>query len=391
MLQSRPRRLRRLATASASVRWVVAGEFVILLGLFAVYKYARLLIGPSDAVAFEHAHRVLDLERLLRLPSELPVQELLLSGDALIRAANMFYAYVHFPATGAFLCWVLVRSRRTYFEVRTVLVLMTAAALAIHTVFPLAPPRMLAGQGFVDTAAVYGPSVYHAAPQADGLANQLAAMPSLHVGWAIVVGLGVVRAGRSRLRWLWLLHPVATLLVVVGTGNHYWLDAAVAGGLLVVADVVVRRSRCGRWLARPVTLPPVVRPVRWRRARPGSHALAYGVAPRLVDGGLESHHQGLHGQRLVSLDHGLDGLGVAAGVAVQRPHAFAEQGAELARDRTPVLGEDPGGVRGDVRRNPEVEELDADAEMRDGDVENVVVRGGFDGADGDQQLEVRVR
>jgi hypothetical protein len=108
----------------------------------------------------------------------------------------------------------------------------------LHLLFPLAPPRMLAAAGLVDTARVYGPSVY-GDPATDSLSNQFAAMPSLHFGWALMAAIGLIVATRSRLRWLWLLHPALTLVVIVGTANHYWLDAIVAAALLGLALATV--------------------------------------------------------------------------------------------------------------------------------------------------------
>jgi len=108
----------------------------------------------------------------------------------------------------------------------------------VHLAFPLAPPRMLAAAGLVDTAKVYGPSVY-GPPQTDHLSNQFAAMPSLHFGWALMVAIGLIVATRSRWRWLWLLHPLLTLTVIVGTANHYWLDAIVAAAMLGIALAVI--------------------------------------------------------------------------------------------------------------------------------------------------------
>ncbi len=105
---------------------------------------------------------------------------------------------------------------------------------------PLAPPRMLAAAGLVDTARVYGPSVYGAVPETDSMANQFAAMPSLHFGWALMVAVGLIAATRSRWRALWLLHPLLTLFVVVGTANHYWFDALAAAALLGLALLAVR-------------------------------------------------------------------------------------------------------------------------------------------------------
>lgn len=114
------------------------------------------------------------------------------------------------------------------------LAVVTAAALVVHLVFPLAPPRMLAATGLIDTGQVYGPSVY-GSPETDHLSNQFAAMPSLHFGWALMVAIGLIAATRSRWRRLWLLHPLLTLLVILGTANHYWLDAIVATAVLGLA------------------------------------------------------------------------------------------------------------------------------------------------------------
>jgi hypothetical protein len=111
---------------------------------------------------------------------------------------------------------------------------------------------MLSGRGFVDTAALYGQSVY-GSPEQDSLSNQFAAMPSLHFGWAVVVAVGIITVTRSRLRWLWLLHPLVTLGVIVATGNHYWLDAIVAGLLLVLAhQIVAVRQMARESLQQPV-------------------------------------------------------------------------------------------------------------------------------------------
>ncbi|GAA3292718.1 phosphatase PAP2 family protein [Streptomyces cinereospinus] len=180
-----------------------------------------------------------DLERDVHLPGEGLVQSLLLHDGALVHLANTYYATVHFPATAAFLVWLYLRRPGHYVWARRVLAAVTAAALVLHLAFPLAPPRMLAATGLVDTGRVYGPSVY-GSPETDQLANQFAAMPSLHFGWALMVGIGLVVATRSRLRWLWLLHPSLTLLVIVGTANHYWLDALVAAALLGGALAVIR-------------------------------------------------------------------------------------------------------------------------------------------------------
>ncbi|MGW7609880.1 phosphatase PAP2 family protein [Streptomyces sp. NPDC054766] len=215
-------------------------ELLLVVGLFVVYKAGRLLATGHTGEAFANAHRVWGWERSLHLPGEGAVQATLLHSDPLVHIANTYYATVHFPATVAFLVWLYLRRPAHYVWARRVLALVTATALIGHLAFPLAPPRLLAEAGLVDTGQVYGPTVYGAHPATDALANQFAAMPSLHFGWALMVAIGLITATRSRLRVLWLLHPLLTLLVIVGTANHYWLDAIVATALLCIALAVVQ-------------------------------------------------------------------------------------------------------------------------------------------------------
>ncbi|MEU7718781.1 phosphatase PAP2 family protein [Streptomyces tibetensis] len=241
------------AESDAIARPPLVREFLLVAGLFLVYKFGRQLATGHTGEAFHDAHRVWDFERAVHLPGEGAVQSLLLHGDALAHIANIYYAAVHFPATTAFLIWLYLRRPAHYVWARRVLAAVTAAALVLHLLFPLAPPRMLAATGLVDTARVYGPSVY-GDPATDSLSNQFAAMPSLHFGWALMVAVGLIVATRSRWRWLWLAHPLLTLLVIVGTANHYWLDAIVAAALLVLALAVIRpQTPSGR---TPVSLRP---------------------------------------------------------------------------------------------------------------------------------------
>ncbi|MFI7498755.1 phosphatase PAP2 family protein [Streptomyces sp. NPDC049687] len=247
------------AEPATPARPPIVRELLLVAGLFLVYKFGRQLATGHTAEAFRNAADVWHAERWLRLPGEGAVQTLLLHGDTLVRVANTYYATVHFPATLAFLVWLYLRRPAHYVWARRVLAAVTAAALALHLAFPLAPPRMLAAAGLVDTARVYGPSVY-GPPRTDHLSNQFAAMPSLHFGWALMVAIGLIVATRSRWRWLWLLHPLVTLLVIVGTANHYWLDAIVAGALLGAALAVVQAPRrtsttAGRGVGRLVPAP----------------------------------------------------------------------------------------------------------------------------------------
>ncbi|WP_329139978.1 phosphatase PAP2 family protein [Streptomyces sp. NBC_00670] len=244
----------------ASVRPPLLRELLLVVGLFLLYKAGRRLADGHVAEAFGNAHRVWDLERAVHLPGEGAVQSLLLHGDALVHVANTYYAVVHFPATVAFLVWLYLRRPAHYVWSRRVLALVTGAALVLHLTFPLAPPRLLGAARLVDTGQVYGPTVYGAHPATDSMANQFAAMPSLHFGWALMVALGLIAATRSRWRWLWLLHPAVTLLVIVGTANHFWLDSLVVAALLGIALAVVpspvRRAKATRKATAGAGAPP---------------------------------------------------------------------------------------------------------------------------------------
>jgi hypothetical protein len=227
-------------------------EIALVVLLFLAYKAGRLAADGHVTMALADARDVWHLERLLHLPSEFALQQAALSHEWLIRSANCYYAYVHFPVTAACLVWIYVRRAEHYLRTRRLLAWLTAGALIVHVVMPLAPPRMLTAVGMVDSGRLFGPAVY-GSPSTDTLTNQYAAMPSLHVGWALAVAIALIGATGGRGRWLWLAHPAATLLVVVVTGNHYWLDAIVAAALLGV--VLVCQSS---W--RPVVVLAMPRP-----------------------------------------------------------------------------------------------------------------------------------
>ncbi|MFI5932326.1 phosphatase PAP2 family protein [Actinoplanes sp. NPDC051494] len=223
----------RRAAVLAAVR-----EILLVGGLFLAYELARLLATGHAGVAMANAERVWDLERALRLPSEAAVQGLFIDHRSLMRLINSYYAYVHFPATALALVWMYVRRPALYGWMRWTLAALTGVALLIHLGLPLAPPRMMAFTGLADSGHLIGPAVY-GPPDTDQVSNQYAAMPSLHVGWALAVAIALIVATRSRWRWLWLAHPLITLLVVVSSGNHYWLDAIVVGALLTAVLLIL--------------------------------------------------------------------------------------------------------------------------------------------------------
>jgi PAP2 superfamily len=220
---------------------VFAQETALVLGLFALWQFAGSfsVMGPGGALA--RGRWIWHVERVLHLPSEAGLQRLFLSHPLLVQASNLYYDTLHFPVLITCLIWLFVRHRADYVRRRTTLAAFTGACLLIQLV-PVAPPRMLPGTGMVDTAVLYHQSVYQSV--AGFNADQLSAMPSIHVGWAILVAIMVISAARSRWRWLALLYPVATTLVVVVTANHFWMDGIVAA--LVLALVLLAQSAAGR-------------------------------------------------------------------------------------------------------------------------------------------------
>lgn len=215
-------------------------EVLLVAALFVVYKLVRQLGADQGHPALVNAHHVMDLERWLHLPSEADLQGRVLGHDTVVRTADGYYKWVHFPVTVAMLVLLWWRCRSLYGPIRRVLTLITLSALVIHLALPLAPPRMM--PGFVDTAMVHHQSVYSGG-RAATLANQYAAMPSVHVAWAIVVAVTGILALRTPWRWGLVAHPVLTLVVVVVTANHCWVDAIVAGVLTALSFALVGSRR----------------------------------------------------------------------------------------------------------------------------------------------------
>ncbi len=221
----------------------VLREAGTLLALFMLWQ----LVGDFSVMSADHAldrgawiHRT---ELGLGFPDEAALQRAVLPHAWLVTAANYYYATMHFAVMIGLLAWVFLRHRERYRWVRNTVVLTTAACLLIQFI-PVAPPRMLPDSGFVDVAAQYGQSVYGGAV-GGVVADQLSAMPSVHVAWCVIVAVAVVKVARWPWRWLVVLHPAITVFVVVATANHFWADGLVAVALLLVAYLV--QHACSGW------------------------------------------------------------------------------------------------------------------------------------------------
>ncbi|SFJ67018.1 Protein of unknown function [Amycolatopsis sacchari] len=223
------------------------GELLGGLVLFGVYLLIEAKPLPSrEARALDHGDAILAFERFLHLDFELPMNTWLAGQGWLRTAANYEYAITYIASALILLVWVYARHPGQYRQVRNSFAWVNLLALACFWLFPVAPPRMLAGAGFVDTVRLGHTWGSWGSPMVEN-ANQLAAMPSLHVGWALWVSVVLARISGGRVvQAVSAVHVLVTLAVILATGNHYWLDAAgavvVVWAAVMIADVARRDS-----------------------------------------------------------------------------------------------------------------------------------------------------
>jgi hypothetical protein len=210
----------------------------MVLGLYAVYEATRGLVTGDPYVALRHAHEVVSLERSLHIFVEGPVQQAALAVPGLVGTLGFAYLSFHLALTGGLLLWLHRRRPAAYPLVRTTLLLATALAVVGYVVFPTAPPR-LSHVGIVDT--VSGGHVDLNKGLVSSLYNPYAAVPSLHVGYALIVGASLARyAPHLITRLAGLAYPPFVLLVIVATGNNFVIDAAAGAAVAAIALLAAR-------------------------------------------------------------------------------------------------------------------------------------------------------
>jgi PAP2 superfamily len=207
-------------------------QIAVVLGAVGAYESARLALRPDWPLALDHARRIAALERVAHLAWEAPLQHLVLQAPPLVEAMNAFYLLAHFAVTGVFFLWLYRRTKPGFRLFRNAFLLATAIALGIAWQFPTAPPRV-AGIGLVDTLRHFS-DIDIGSPGSGGLSDPVAAVPSLHAGWAVGVAVGVLLYARSpALRAAAAIYPFAVILTILATGNHFVVDAL--SGVLVMA------------------------------------------------------------------------------------------------------------------------------------------------------------
>lgn len=260
----------------------LAREVVLVLGLYWAYSFVRGRFG-SASVGADHAaanaRTIIGIERTLGIANESQLQHWFLQWPDIVWLANVFYGLVHFIAPVATLLFLFRRGFDTYRRGRNILFFTTGSALVGFVLFPLMPPRLLCScpfgsgtdGGFVDTLDKFGGLWRFGSHTMSAISNQYAAMPSLHFAWALWCSFALwPHVTKRAARAVVVLYPCVTLLVIIITANHFWLDAA--GGALVL---------CAGWL----TVTSWARFVQFRRRESSVQVMSILLPNRYRDPG----------------------------------------------------------------------------------------------------------
>jgi hypothetical protein len=215
----------------------VSKEVLLWLGLYPVYLAIRGLSIDSFSTALANAHDLISVERSLSLFHEASLQDALSPLHGLL---STYYMLGFGPVVAATLIWLAFVRREHYTALRTALLVSLGFAAISYALLPMAPPRLVPDIGIADTV---GLAAGHDTGSFGGVVpfNPYAAMPSMHVGWSLLVGIFGFRALRGRaLRWVFALHPVVMAVAVTATGNHYFLDSAAGVAVVLSALVAIR-------------------------------------------------------------------------------------------------------------------------------------------------------
>jgi hypothetical protein len=238
-------------------------EILLIAVSYWTYSLIRNAVPEQRTEALRNADWIWKAEHHLGIAVEQWVNHAVNSVTWLVVGMNYYYATLHFVVTLGVLVWLYRFHPGRYAATRLVLFATTGVALVGYYLYPLAPPRLMNGGHFVDTVVVHQTWGSMASGDLKNMSNQYAAMPSMHIGWSVWCGLTIFALTTVPwVRVLGLLYPAATLVVIVATANHFWLDAV--GGVLCLAfGFTVARVWYG---ALPYALPKIV-PARGQPAR----------------------------------------------------------------------------------------------------------------------------
>jgi hypothetical protein len=224
------------------------------------YQLSRAFVVGDAGDAVRNAWGIIDLEKASGIFFESSVQRWMLDNLHVTQVLNHFYVWAHLPVTALFFVWLYKRRSSVYPFVRNAFFVANGVALAVFVVYPVAPPRLMTSEGFIDTLSIISGIDLHAG-NLSGWFNPFAAVPSMHFGYALMVGVVAALLIRSwPIKLVVLTYPVLVFITIVGTANHYVLDALAGGavflaafGLTALARIVRDRVRNARAVGTPTT------------------------------------------------------------------------------------------------------------------------------------------
>ncbi|MET1037984.1 MAG: phosphatase PAP2 family protein [Aeromicrobium sp.] len=230
-------------------RWWILRQCAIVLGAVAAYFGVRGLTEGSAEEAIQHAWVIVQWEKDLGIYVEKEMAKPFEASPALATLANWVYIWGHWPVIVITMLWTCTRHRPVFLRLRDAMIVSGVLGMTIFVTYPVAPPR-LAALGFVDTVTERSSS--YRVLQPPSFVNQYAAMPSLHVGWDLLVGIAIVTAASSlTLKVVGYAMPVLMAVSVVVTANHFILDVVVGVALALVGHLAALTLERRRRRRRP--------------------------------------------------------------------------------------------------------------------------------------------
>lgn len=228
--------------------WLDVLRQLFLFGVaYTLYSFVRGMAEVETTVAFDHTREVIQIERAMHIFVEPSVQAWAMGSHALIDLSSWLYVNAQTTVTVAALIYIYLCHNRSFYFVRNMLMISMVIALFGYAVFPTAPPRFMPEWGFVDTVSSFtGVHVSHSSASMSALFNPYAAVPSMHVAFAAMIGWRLADLVRPRaLKLAWALYPLLIAFVIIATANHFILDALL--GLLTAAVSALLAQRLARF------------------------------------------------------------------------------------------------------------------------------------------------
>jgi hypothetical protein len=247
-------RLRTLQARVLPQGWLdVLRQLVLFGAAYLGYSLVRGLVEGKASAAFQHARDLIQFERTLHVFVEPSIQAWASGSNALMDFSSWLYVNAQTSITLAALVYLYVRHNGSFYFVRNMFAIAMLIALIGYAVFPTAPPRFLPEWGFIDSVSdLTGMHVNHASASMTALFNPYAAVPSMHVAFALMIGWPLASLSRTRAASiLWRLYPLLIAFVIVATANHFILDAVL--GAMCAGISALGARRLGQ-----------IRPTAWR-------------------------------------------------------------------------------------------------------------------------------